>query len=195
MMIANDFICGGIKTGNPIQQTPSHNFWHLLAHIHILRVSESVYDLLPKELQLPLASSQDSLTMSQKSGGEAGPLPPAAVASGSLHSLQLFLLPSYLFCCPKKVSHPDFSLLINLDLFHCWILHTFVRLNMHASDLISTSSVLLWSRFVLPVDPSNCIPFALVNNSKLYIFFLHLHTFLFLFQGLFLFTGTCVLVL
>ncbi|KAI5627102.1 nuclear factor of activated T-cells 5 [Silurus asotus] len=41
---------------------------------------ESVYDLLPKELQLPLAS-QDSHTMSQKSGGEAGPLPSAAVAS------------------------------------------------------------------------------------------------------------------
>ncbi|KAB5565756.1 hypothetical protein PHYPO_G00245160 [Pangasianodon hypophthalmus] len=43
---------------------------------------ESVYDLLPKELQLPLAS-QDSHIMSQKSGGEAGPLPSAAVASGS----------------------------------------------------------------------------------------------------------------
>ncbi|TSK13377.1 Nuclear factor of activated T-cells 5 [Bagarius yarrelli] len=41
---------------------------------------ESVYDLLPKELQLPLAS-QDSRAMSQKSGGEAGPLPSAAVAS------------------------------------------------------------------------------------------------------------------
>ncbi|GAA6091456.1 nuclear factor of activated T-cells 5a isoform X1 [Tachysurus ichikawai] len=41
---------------------------------------ESVYDLLPKELQLPLAT-QDSHNMSQKSGGEAGPLPSAAVAS------------------------------------------------------------------------------------------------------------------
>ncbi|XP_026775822.3 nuclear factor of activated T-cells 5a isoform X1 [Pangasianodon hypophthalmus] len=44
---------------------------------------ESVYDLLPKELQLPLAS-QDSHIMSQKSGGEAGPLPSAAVASDAV---------------------------------------------------------------------------------------------------------------
>ncbi|MCJ8736011.1 hypothetical protein PDJAM_G00254080 [Pangasius djambal] len=44
---------------------------------------ESVYDLLPKELQLPLAS-QDSHTMSQKSGGEAGPLPSAAVATDAV---------------------------------------------------------------------------------------------------------------
>lgn len=86
----------------------------LLAHIHILHISESVYDLLPKELQLPLAS-QDSHSMSQKSGGEAGPLPSAAVASGRLLSVLLFLLPSYLFCCPEKVTHPVFSLLINLD--------------------------------------------------------------------------------
>ncbi|XP_062848819.1 nuclear factor of activated T-cells 5a isoform X2 [Trichomycterus rosablanca] len=41
---------------------------------------ESVYDLLPKELQLP-PTTQDKHTMSQKSGGEAGPLPSAALAS------------------------------------------------------------------------------------------------------------------
>ncbi|XP_076863518.1 nuclear factor of activated T-cells 5a isoform X2 [Brachyhypopomus gauderio] len=41
---------------------------------------ESVYDLLPKELQLP-PSTQDKHSMSQKSGGEAGPPPPAALAS------------------------------------------------------------------------------------------------------------------
>ncbi|KAL7867846.1 hypothetical protein SRHO_G00092300 [Serrasalmus rhombeus] len=41
---------------------------------------ESVYDLLPKELQLP-PTTQDKQTMSQKSGGEAGPLPSAALAS------------------------------------------------------------------------------------------------------------------
>ncbi|XP_016342016.1 nuclear factor of activated T-cells 5-like isoform X1 [Sinocyclocheilus anshuiensis] len=42
---------------------------------------ESVYDLLPKELQLPSVVQQDNPTMSQKSGGEAGPPPPAALAS------------------------------------------------------------------------------------------------------------------
>ncbi|XP_065153911.2 nuclear factor of activated T-cells 5a isoform X1 [Paramisgurnus dabryanus] len=42
---------------------------------------ESVYDLLPKELQLPPAEQQDKPTMSQKSGGEAGPPSPAALAS------------------------------------------------------------------------------------------------------------------
>ncbi|KAG5839303.1 hypothetical protein ANANG_G00203600 [Anguilla anguilla] len=42
---------------------------------------ESVYDLLPKELQLPSSSESNQAAMSQKSGGEAGPPPPAAVAS------------------------------------------------------------------------------------------------------------------
>uniref|UniRef100_A0A672K4L4 Nuclear factor of activated T-cells 5-like n=1 Tax=Sinocyclocheilus grahami TaxID=75366 RepID=A0A672K4L4_SINGR len=42
---------------------------------------ESVYDLLPKELQLPSVVQQDKPIMSQKSGGEAGPPPPAALAS------------------------------------------------------------------------------------------------------------------
>ncbi|KAM7002679.1 nuclear factor of activated T-cells 5a [Tautogolabrus adspersus] len=43
---------------------------------------ESVYDLLPKELQLQPPSTQtDPPTMSQTSGGEAGPLPSAALAS------------------------------------------------------------------------------------------------------------------
>lgn len=64
--------------------------------------SESVYDLLPKELQLPVASA-DSHTMSQKSGGEAGPLPPAAVASGRLRSLlPLLRLTSYSACKAKR---------------------------------------------------------------------------------------------
>nr|XP_029490290.1 nuclear factor of activated T-cells 5-like isoform X1 [Oncorhynchus nerka] len=45
---------------------------------------ESVYDLLPKELQLQSSSSQtDTPTMSQKSGGEAGPPPSAAMASAT----------------------------------------------------------------------------------------------------------------
>lgn len=46
-------------------------------------MAESVYDLLPKELQLQPSSAQtDPPTMSQKSGGEAGPPPSAALASG-----------------------------------------------------------------------------------------------------------------
>ncbi|KAG7468502.1 hypothetical protein MATL_G00143930 [Megalops atlanticus] len=35
---------------------------------------ESVYDLLPKELQLPSSTESNTAAMSQKSGGEAGPL-------------------------------------------------------------------------------------------------------------------------
>nr|ANT46067.1 NFAT5a2 [Salmo salar] len=48
---------------------------------------ESVYDLLPKELQLQSSSSQtDTPTMSQKSGGEAGLPPSAAMASATSSS-------------------------------------------------------------------------------------------------------------
>ncbi|XP_057692794.1 nuclear factor of activated T-cells 5a isoform X2 [Corythoichthys intestinalis] len=48
---------------------------------------ESVYDLLPKELQLQQSSTQtDPTTMSQKSGGEAGPPPSAALASDATSS-------------------------------------------------------------------------------------------------------------
>ncbi|KAM9754357.1 nuclear factor of activated T-cells 5a isoform 1-T1 [Menidia menidia] len=48
---------------------------------------ESVYDLLPKELQLQPSSTQtDPPAMSQKSGGEAGPPPSAALASDATSS-------------------------------------------------------------------------------------------------------------
>uniref|UniRef100_A0A3Q2PYD1 Nuclear factor of activated T-cells 5 n=1 Tax=Fundulus heteroclitus TaxID=8078 RepID=A0A3Q2PYD1_FUNHE len=48
---------------------------------------ESVYDLLPKELQLQPPSTQtDPPTMSQKSGGEAGPPPSATLASDATSS-------------------------------------------------------------------------------------------------------------
>ncbi|KAI4825001.1 hypothetical protein KUCAC02_020706 [Chaenocephalus aceratus] len=48
---------------------------------------ESVYDLLPKELQLQPSSIQtDPPTMSQQSGGEAGSPPSAAVASDATYS-------------------------------------------------------------------------------------------------------------
>ncbi|XP_041853480.1 nuclear factor of activated T-cells 5-like isoform X2 [Melanotaenia boesemani] len=50
-------------------------------------MAESVYDLLPKELQLQPSSTQaDPPTMSQKSGGEAGPPPSAALASDATSS-------------------------------------------------------------------------------------------------------------
>lgn len=51
---------------------------------------ESVYDLLPKELQLPSSTQQNPVAaMSQKSGGEAVPPPSAALDSGK---------PLLLFC-------------------------------------------------------------------------------------------------
>uniref|UniRef100_A0A3B3VDB2 Nuclear factor of activated T-cells 5 n=1 Tax=Poecilia latipinna TaxID=48699 RepID=A0A3B3VDB2_9TELE len=50
-------------------------------------MAESVYDLLPKELQLQPSSTQtDPPTMSQKSGGEAGPPPSATLASDATSS-------------------------------------------------------------------------------------------------------------
>lgn len=50
---------------------------------------ESVYDLLPKELRLPPTTKLNVGAMSQKSGGEAGPPPSAAFASGRLSPLPL----------------------------------------------------------------------------------------------------------
>ncbi|KAI9528479.1 hypothetical protein NQZ68_020305 [Dissostichus eleginoides] len=44
------------------------------------------YELLPKELQLPFSTQQSPKIMSQKSGGEAGPPPSAAVASDAMSS-------------------------------------------------------------------------------------------------------------
>uniref|UniRef100_A0A8C9DLH1 Nuclear factor of activated T cells 5 n=1 Tax=Prolemur simus TaxID=1328070 RepID=A0A8C9DLH1_PROSS len=43
-------------------------------------LEESVYDLLPKELQLPPSRETSVASMSQTSGGEAGSPPPAVVA-------------------------------------------------------------------------------------------------------------------
>lgn len=56
--------------------------------------TESVYDLLPKELQLPPSRETSVASMSQTSGGEAGSPPPAVVAAGK-HS--------HLFSCFVKV--------------------------------------------------------------------------------------------
>uniref|UniRef100_A0A3Q1G8M0 Nuclear factor of activated T-cells 5 n=1 Tax=Acanthochromis polyacanthus TaxID=80966 RepID=A0A3Q1G8M0_9TELE len=47
---------------------------------------ESVYDLLPQELQLPSSTQQNPKVMSQTSGGEAGPLPSASLASDAMSS-------------------------------------------------------------------------------------------------------------
>lgn len=43
---------------------------------------ESVYDLLPKELQLPPSRELSVASMSQTSGGEACSPPPGVVAAG-----------------------------------------------------------------------------------------------------------------
>uniref|UniRef100_A0A672KT21 Uncharacterized protein n=1 Tax=Sinocyclocheilus grahami TaxID=75366 RepID=A0A672KT21_SINGR len=53
----------------------------LSAHFSI---GHKLYDLLPKELQLPSSREQNAAAMSQKSGGEAGPPPPTALATGKL---------------------------------------------------------------------------------------------------------------
>ncbi|KAM3624750.1 uncharacterized protein V6R79_000984 [Siganus canaliculatus] len=47
---------------------------------------ESAYDLLPRELQLPSFAQHNLGVMSQKSGGEAGPPPSAALASDAMSS-------------------------------------------------------------------------------------------------------------
>lgn len=58
-------------------------FFIKLMHLLLTFMAESVYDLLPKELQLQPSSTQtDPPTMSQKSGGEAGPPPSATLATG-----------------------------------------------------------------------------------------------------------------
>lgn len=51
--------------------------------------TESVYDLLPKELQLPPSRETTVASMSQTSGGEAGSPPPAVVAAG-MHFILLY---------------------------------------------------------------------------------------------------------
>uniref|UniRef100_A0A8C6Z1H4 Uncharacterized protein n=1 Tax=Nothoprocta perdicaria TaxID=30464 RepID=A0A8C6Z1H4_NOTPE len=56
--------------------------------------TESVYDLLPKELQLPPSRETSVASMSQTSGGEAGSPPPAVVAAGKCSQFSLF---SHLF--------------------------------------------------------------------------------------------------
>ena len=69
--------------------------------------TESAYDLLPRELQLPSSTQQSPKVMSQKSGGEAGPPPSAALASGRiLLLLSLFLLCKQDWSCPtpKKLT-------------------------------------------------------------------------------------------
>uniref|UniRef100_W5M8Q2 Nuclear factor of activated T-cells 5 n=1 Tax=Lepisosteus oculatus TaxID=7918 RepID=W5M8Q2_LEPOC len=65
---------------------------------------ESVYDLLPKELQLPSSTECNTAAMSQKSGGEAGPPPPAALAS-----VILAMMNKEAVCCSCRVSHLTFQ--------------------------------------------------------------------------------------
>lgn len=94
-----------------------------------------------------------------------------------------------------------FSLLINPDLLHCCLLLTFVRICKHAckSDPIFTFSVPLWPWLILPIhlSLSKFITLHLLtfpNSFFLFFFLYHLPYFTFFPQGLFLFTGTCILV-
>ncbi|CAG5856032.1 unnamed protein product [Menidia menidia] len=57
----------------------------LLINVCIL-TTESVYDLLPRELQLPSTTQQTPEVMSQTSGGEAGTLPSAPLGSDAMSS-------------------------------------------------------------------------------------------------------------
>lgn len=80
----------------PVAMSPYHPFY-LFPPLS----TESAYDLLPRELQLPSSTQQSPKVMSQKSGGEAGPPPSAALASGRiLFLLSLFLLCKQDWSCP-----------------------------------------------------------------------------------------------
>uniref|UniRef100_A0A671MDA0 Uncharacterized protein n=1 Tax=Sinocyclocheilus anshuiensis TaxID=1608454 RepID=A0A671MDA0_9TELE len=76
---------------------------------------ESVYDLLPKELQLPSSREQSAAAMSQKSGGEAGPPPSTAVAAGKLcfhllnHLFSQMLKTGAKACIVMHIHLPTFS--------------------------------------------------------------------------------------
>lgn len=65
-------------------------YWLILfLNIFSFPPTESVYDLLPKELQLPPSRETSVASMSQTSGGEAGSPPPAVVAAG-MHFILLY---------------------------------------------------------------------------------------------------------
>ncbi len=81
---------------------------------------ESVYDLLPKELQLPSSREQNAAAMSQKSGGEAGPPPSMALAAGKLW----FRILNYLFSQMLKTGAKACIVMhIHLPTFFCgWLI-------------------------------------------------------------------------
>ncbi|XP_069595183.1 nuclear factor of activated T-cells 5 isoform X2 [Ranitomeya imitator] len=60
--------------------------WRYGGFVPGARRRESVYDLLPKELQLPTSRETSVAPMSQTSGGEAGSPPPAVVAADASSS-------------------------------------------------------------------------------------------------------------
>ncbi|XP_073440425.1 nuclear factor of activated T-cells 5 isoform X4 [Dendrobates tinctorius] len=60
--------------------------WRYGGFVPGVRRRESVYDLLPKELQLPTSRETSVAPMSQTSGGEAGSPPPAVVAADASSS-------------------------------------------------------------------------------------------------------------
>lgn len=84
-----------------------------------LFLTESVYDLLPKELQLQPSSSQSNPpTMSQKSGGEVGPPPMAPLASGELSN---HLIKTTIWDHPLAKLFPKNIEVENLMAFSQWL--------------------------------------------------------------------------
>lgn len=96
-------------------------------------ITESVYDLLPKELQLqPSSTQRDPPTMSQKSGGEVGPPPSATLASGELsaQSIKTTIWDQFLTAIlfPKQMG-------VKKVMWHC--VSVWAPLHTHKSKTIS----------------------------------------------------------
>ncbi len=81
---------------------------------------ESVYDLLPKELQLPSSREQNAAAMSQKSGGEAGPPPSTALAEGKL----CFRILNHLFSQMLKTGAKA-CIVMHIHLPTCFVVDSF----------------------------------------------------------------------
>ncbi|KAI2579408.1 NFAT5 isoform 11 [Pan troglodytes] len=79
-------------------------------------LEESVYDLLPKELQLPPSRETSVASMSQTSGGEAGSPPPAVVAAGIPEMFILCILMCMILRFKKGFASEAGSVCIKNDL-------------------------------------------------------------------------------
>lgn len=85
---------------------------YLCSCFFLFYLLESVYDLLPKELQLPPSRELSVASMSQTSGGEAGSPPPGVVAAGKYFQWARLSLDAYQCCdqheqCWKSLQKRD----------------------------------------------------------------------------------------